>query len=77
MNYMAVFVTICMYVLMYRIAIFEKRRGWLWVLITVLTVTFFDQFIQSAYLPALLGAAASFVLMTLANIHKPVKKGVR
>ena len=50
----------------YRIAEFEKRRGWVWAGITFFLVVL---------LQSVLGVVLAFIFMTLANMYKPVKKG--
>ena len=57
-------VLLCM--CMYRIAELEKRRGWLWAFIALFMVMLF----QSVW-----GYVLAFVLMLLADIYRPVKKG--
>ena len=75
MSYIPYFILFCMCVLMYRIAEFEKRRGWLWGLITLVIIVVLGQAIRSAYLSAFIGMAIAFCTMIAMNIVKPVKKG--
>lgn len=72
---MGTFVFFCLCILMYRVAEFEQRRGWLWMGITFVLIILMMQVFSSAYIPSFLGAAAAFLLMTFANIKKPVNRG--
>jgi hypothetical protein len=54
----------------------EKRRGWLWGLISALLSASIQYTLVQGYWGAVLGLLASIALMTYVNIKKPVKKGV-
>ena len=73
--YIGVFLIICASVFMYRVAEYEKRRGWLWASLTAVTTVLLYQVMLSTYVPPIAAVIASFILMTLANIYKPVSKG--
>jgi MFS-type transporter involved in bile tolerance (Atg22 family) len=73
--YIQIFLIICMATCMHRIAEREKRRGWLWASITGIVIVLLGQLLQSAYAPSIAGFIVCFILMTLANIYKPVNKG--
>lgn len=74
--YMSIFLIICISTLMYRIAEKEKRRGWLWAaMTTLLIIMLLFKLGMSGGLAAIAGFLLMFVLMTLANVYKPVNKG--
>jgi hypothetical protein len=72
---MAIFLIICMSTLMYRVAEREKRRGWLWSAMTTIVMLLLYQMNFATYATAIAGLLLMFVLMTLANIYRPVNKG--
>ena len=53
----------------------EKRRGWLWGLLTALLSAGLQVTFIPGYWGAVLGLLAAFALMTYANIKYPVNKG--
>ncbi len=54
----------------------EKRRSWLWGLLTALISFIIQTTLIGGYFGAVLAFFVAFGLMTYANIKKPVKKGV-
>jgi asparagine N-glycosylation enzyme membrane subunit Stt3 len=54
----------------------EKRRPWLWGLLTALISFIVQTTLIGGYFGAVLSFFIAFGLMTYANIRKPVKKGV-
>ncbi len=73
--YIGIFLIICAAVFMYRVAQYEKRRGWLWGSLTAIIIVLLSQVILSTYLPAVAGVILAYMLMMVANIYKPVNKG--
>lgn len=69
-------ITIMFAIAMAGIAERERRRGWLWGLITALISYVIQTFLIGGYFGAVLAFFAAIALMTYANIKKPVKKGV-
>ena len=57
------------------IAELEKRRSWLWGILTFTISGLIQTFLVSGYWGAVLGFFTSFALMTFARIKYPVKKG--
>ncbi|MEY4641023.1 MAG: hypothetical protein RLZZ227_1017 [Pseudomonadota bacterium] len=53
----------------------EKRRAWLWGLLTALLSASIQTFLIAGYWGAVLGLIAAFSLMTYANFKYPVNKG--
>ena len=53
----------------------DKRRGWLWGLLTALLSASIQTFLVSGYWGAVLGLLGAFAAMTYANIRYPVKRG--
>ncbi|MCG8506978.1 MAG: hypothetical protein MI755_20405 [Sphingomonadales bacterium] len=60
---------------MYRVAELEKRRGWLWAGICAVVIVTIGQWLSSTYLSSFGGATVTFMMMTIANVIKPVNKG--
>ena len=54
----------------------EKRRGWLWGLLTALISFLIQTTLIGGYFGAVLAFFVAIGLMTYANIKMPVKKGV-
>ncbi len=54
----------------------EKRRGWLWGMLTFALSGSIQTLLISGYWGAVLGLLSAIALMTYANIKYPVKKGV-
>ena len=73
--YIGIFLIICAAVLMFRVAQYEKRRGWLWGSLTALIIMLLSQVILSTYLPSLVGVILAYMIMMAANIYRPVNKG--
>jgi hypothetical protein len=67
--------TLLFSVCMYRFAELEKRRGWLWGLLTFAISALCQQFLLAGYWGAVTGFVASYALMTVAIIRQPVNKG--
>jgi hypothetical protein len=53
----------------------EKRRPWLWGLLTAMLSACIQNFVISGYWGAVLGLLSAFSLMTYANFKYPVNKG--
>lgn len=68
---LTLFFSICMY----RIAEHEKRRGWLWALLTFTISASLQHALELGYWGAVLGLASAYGLMTVLNIYRPVRKG--
>ncbi len=64
------FVALCLCVFMYRVAIFEKMNGWVWVFITFICILTVSYLISAAYLNSFIGLFISYGLMTAWKIHK-------
>jgi hypothetical protein len=59
----------------YRIAVLERRRGWIWVAINIGIALLLSQLFASAYVSAALSWVLTFALMAYVISRWPVKKG--
>ena len=67
--------TVLFCICMYRIAQLEKRRGWLWALITALASVTLQTALGLAYWGAVSGLLLAYGAMAIANARNPVRKG--
>jgi uncharacterized membrane protein len=72
--YLSIFLTLCVMTLSYRLAKTDGRMGVLWGLIGLVITIGCSQVIANAILGALAGMILTVILMTLANIWRPVHK---
>lgn len=68
---LTVFFCICMY----RMALLERRRGWLWASITALASVTLQAVLGLGYWGAVLGLLSAYGAMALVINRSPVKKG--
>ena len=68
--YFQLFILIGLSVFMYRVAEFEKRRGWLWGGITAAWCLFMGQYFAPGFVYLLICLFCSYGTMVVANIIK-------